>query len=259
MSKEFFAKVKNREYIRGTHIFAGMPPLTECIAGVGFDAIWIDTEHTPIGIESLQNNLIAARAGGTPAVVRIAWNDPVLAKPVLDMGVDGIIFPYVRTAEEAKAAVESCDYPPYGIRGFGPFRALEYGKIDAVDYIHNKYRETVRIIQIEHIDAVNNLEEMCAVEGIDAFVVGMNDLSGSMGHLGDTQNPEMLKIYDKIAGIFIKNKKSFGVSSASDPKILKSWADRGANIIFSGGDIEYVYSGAVNMLKTLTEIKKQTT
>ncbi len=256
MSKQFFNKIKNREYIKGTHIFAGMAPLTECIAGVGYDAIWIDCEHTAIGIESLQNNLIAARAGGTPAVVRIAWNDPVLAKPVLDMGVDGIIFPYIRTVEEAKAAIEACDYPPLGIRGFGPFRAIDYGKDDAVDYIHNKYRETVRIIQIEHIDAVNNLEEMCKVEGIDAFIVGMNDLSGSMGHLGDTQNPEMLKIYDKIAEILVKNKKSFGVSSASDPEILKSWVKRGANIIFSGGDIEYVYTGAVNMLHILNEIRR---
>lgn len=254
MSQILFKKISDREFIKGTHVFAGMPPLTECMAQVGFDVLWIDMEHTAIGLENLQNNLIAARAGGTPAVVRIARNDPVLAKPVLDMGADGIIFPNVTNAGEARLAAATCEYPPAGIRGFGPFRALDYGGHDADDYIHRQYRECVRIIQIEHIDAVNNIEGICQVEGIDAYIVGMNDLSGSMGHLGDTQNPEMLSVYDRIAAVLTKNKKSFGVSSVSDPWVLKSWKDRGANIIFAGHDIEYVYTGAVKMLDTMNNL-----
>lgn len=247
-------KIQTGETVLGTHIFAGAPMLTECVAQAGYDVIWIDCEHTHITTDVLMNNLIAAKAGGTPAIVRIPWNDPVLAKPVLDMGVDGIVFPYVRTAEEARLAVSACEYPPNGIRGFGPFRALDYGKGDVKDYINNTSRNTARIIQIEHIDAVENLREIASVKGIDAFIVGMNDLSGSMGYLGDTQNPSMIPVYDKIAEILREMNKPFGVSSASDENILRSWKERGATLIFAGHDIEYVTNGASAMLKLMKNL-----
>jgi len=247
-------RIRNHELIRGTHIFAGSTVLTESIAQVGFDAIWIDMEHTHISPDLLMQNLIAAKAGGTPSVVRIPWNDPVRAKPVLDMGVDGMIFPYIRTAEEAKLAVSSCEYPPQGIRGFGPFRALDYGKGNGMDYIKNISRNTARIIQIEHIDAVENLREIAAVDGIDAFIVGMNDLSGSLGYLGDTQNPAMLPIYDKIGETLRELGIPFGVSSASDEKVIREWRNRGATIIFAGHDIEYVTNGALSMLNFMNTL-----
>ena len=242
-------KIRAGETIRGTHIFAGSPVLTECIAQAGFDIIWIDMEHTHITHDLLMQNLIAAKAGGTPAVVRIPWNDPVLAKPVLDMGVNGLIFPYIRTAEEARLAVSACEYPPEGIRGFGPFRALDYGKGNAMEYIRSTSRNTVRMIQIEHIDAVDNLREIAAVDGIDAFIVGMNDLSGSLGYLGDTQNPAMIPVYDRIGEILRELKIPFGVSSASDEAIIRAWKERGATIFFAGHDIEYVTNGAAAMLR----------
>ena len=142
-------KIKNGGTLFGTHVFCGAPPLTEAISLAGFDMIWIDMEHTAIGIESLQNNLIAARAGGTPAFVRIPWNDKVLAKPVIDMGPEGIIFPYIRSADDARAAVASCEYPPAGERGYGPLRALDYGRITQTDFVDAVYRKMWRIIQIE--------------------------------------------------------------------------------------------------------------
>lgn len=247
-------RIKNGEVIKGTHIFAGAPILTECIAQAGYDVIWIDMEHTQITTNVLMQNLIAAKAGGTPAVVRIPWNDPILAKPVLDMGVDGVIFPCIRTAEEAQLAVSACEYPPKGIRGFGPFRALDYGKGNIKEYIKNTSRNTIRLIQIEHIDAVENLQEIASIEGIDAFIVGMNDLSASLGYLGDTQNSSMLPVYDQIAEILRKMNKPFGVSSASDETVIRAWKARGATIFFAGHDIEYVTNGAaamLNFMKTL--------
>lgn len=247
-------KVDSGEYIKGTHIFAGMYMLTECIAQAGFDVLWIDMEHTAIGIESLQMNLIAAKAGGTPAVVRIPWNNHVLAKPVLDMGADGIIFPYIRTADEAREAVRACTYPPSGVRGFGPLRALDYGASDVCEYVAHKCKECLCIVQIEHIDAVNHLQEIVDVDGVDAYIVGMNDLAFSMGYPGDILNSEMLRTYEKIADIMLKNNKPFGVSAGSDPDILKSWKDRGAKIIFAGHDVEYVRKGAQSMLNILTHI-----
>lgn len=112
--------------------------LTEALAMSGFDAVWIDMEHTAIGKEALLNNLIAIRAGGAASFVRVPWNDPVQTKPLIDMGIDGIIFPYIRTVEDAKLAVASCAYPPEGIRGYGPLRSLEYGKISKQEYVDKR-------------------------------------------------------------------------------------------------------------------------
>ena len=237
-------KTRNFELIRGTHVFAGSPPLTEAIAQAGYDALWIDMEHTHITNDVLMQNLIAAKAGGTPAVVRIPWNDPVRAKPVLDMGAEGIIFPYVRTAEEAKLAVAACCYPPEGIRGYGPLRALDYGAIPQMEYVTETYRRCLRIIQIEHIDAVRNLREIAAVDGIDAFIVGPNDLSGSVGKIGLVKDPELMDLYREIGTILTELGKPFGVSTGNDPEFLQFWRSIGAAILFVGSDVGYVYEGA---------------
>lgn len=249
-------KVKNGEVIYGSHIFCGAPSLTECMAQTGFDVLWIDMEHTAIGIESLQNNLIAARAGGTPAFVRIPWNDMVLAKPVIDMGPEGIIFPYIRTVEDAKRAVEACEYPPKGVRGYGPLRALDYGTIPQVEFVDNTYRKMWRILQIEHIDAVNNLEEIVQVEGIDAYIVGPNDLSGSVGHIGRVTHPDMMPIYDRIGEVMKKYNKVFGVSMGFVPEVIDQWLERGAKMIFAGNDVGYVHDGASAVLEGLKERTK---
>ena len=239
-----YQKLKEGQVIRGSHVFAGMPILTEAMAQAGFDVLWLDMEHTAIGIESVVNNMIAAKAGGTPAWVRIPWNDPVRAKPVLDMGAEGIIFPYVRTAEEAGMAAAACSYPPEGIRGYGPLRALDYGGISQMEYVTETYRKCLRIIQIEHIDAVRNLREIASVEGIDAFIVGPNDLSGSVGKIGLVQDPELMELYREIGAVLTEMGKPFGVSTGCNPAFLQFWRSIGATILFAGNDVGYVYEGA---------------
>lgn len=253
-NEKILQKLANGQVVYGSHICSGTPILTECMAQCGFDVLWIDTEHTAIGMESLVNNLIAARAGGTPAWVRVPWNDPVRVKPVIDMGADGIIFPYVRTAEEAALAAASCSYPPKGIRGYGPMRPLRYGAIPQLEFVHNQYRDCLRILQIEHIDAVKNLREIAAVEGIDAFIVGPNDLSGSMGMLGETERPEMLEVYDEIVGILKEMKRPFGVSMGYNEQRLKAWHARGAQLLFAGSDVDYVFQGAASVRDNLRRI-----
>jgi len=247
-------KLINGRTIYGSHIFAGMPIFTEAMAQSGFDVLWIDMEHTGIGIESLVNNLIAAKAGGTPAWVRIPWNDPVRAKPVLDMGADGIIFPYVKTREEAELAAASCSYPPEGIRGYGPLRALEYGRLTQMEYVNKTYRECLRIIQIEHIDAVKNLREIVSVDGIDGFIVGPNDLSGSVGRIGEVKHPELYELYEEIGRIIRESGKPFGVSTGCDREFLSYWKSIGATILFAGNDVGYVHEGAVKTRQLFSEI-----
>ena len=252
MAERLLKKLERGEIVIGTHVFAGMPLLTETMAQCGYDVLWLDMEHTAIGVETLCNNLIAARAGGTPSWVRIAWNDPVLAKPVLDMGADGIIFPYVRTAEEAKLAAAACTYPLEGVRGYGPMRAQNFGAISQKEYITSTYRQCRRVIQIEHIDAVRNLEEIAQVDGIDAFIVGLNDLSASVGHLGEFHHPEVFPLYAQIAEVLNRYQKPFGVSIAYNEELITYWKTLGATIFFAGCDAGYVFEGATSMKQNLS-------
>ncbi len=249
-------KAEKGELLYGSHVFYGAPALTECMSQIGYDMLWIDMEHTAMTTEKVQNNLIAARSGGTPAFVRIRWNDKVLAKPILDMGPDGIIFPYIRTVTDAKEAVRACEYPPYGDRGYGPLRALNYGAIAPIDYVKKEYRRMWRILQIEHIDAVDNLEEIVQVEGIDAYVVGPNDLSGSLGHMGEPHHPDMMPVYDRIGEVMQKYGKLFGVSVGFNQDIIQQWIGRGARMIFVGSDVWHVYEGAAATLRNLQNIGK---
>lgn len=237
-------KVAEGKFLLGSHVFCGDPMLTEAMAMSGFDMLWIDMEHTAINKERLLGNLIAARSGGTPAFVRVEWTDMTVVKPVIDMGPDGIIFPYIRTVDDARRAVELCEYPPKGIRGYGPLRALDYGAIPQIDFVDREYRKMWRIIQIEHIDAVNNLEAICDVEGIDAFIVGPNDLSGSVGHIGRVTHPDMMPIYDRLSAILRERGKLFGVSMGYVPEVLEQWIARGARMLFCGHDVAYVQEGA---------------
>ena len=237
-------KLDKKAPVCGTLLCIGDPTVTEAVALSGYDVLWIDCEHSPISGIALENTLIAAKAGGTPAWVRIPWNDPVLAKPVLDMGADGIIFPYIRTVEDAKRAVEACEYPPRGVRGYGPMRANLYGEIPQSEYVTKTYRECRRVIQIEHIDAVNDLENIASVDGIDAFILGPNDLSGSVGMIGKVKAPEMIKIYERAAAVLRKTGKPFGVATFYDEEWLTMWKNFGATILFVGCDYGFVHDGA---------------
>ena len=242
-------KLASDRVLLGTHVFCGDTGITECMAMAGYDIMWIDTEHTAIGGQRLLDCLIAVRAGGTPAMVRIPWNDPVLAKPVLDMGPDVLLFPNVRNEKEAREAVRACEYPPKGVRGFGPQRALEYGALSQADYVLRAYRRMLRFIQIEDIAAVENLESICSVDGIDGYIVGPNDLSASLGHLDDPLHPEMLPIYDRIGETLRRCGKIFGAAFGYNSEVVKAWRARGAKILFCGSDIGHVYEGSVRTLE----------
>lgn len=222
----------------GTHILLGHPDITEMFSEAGFDAIWIDMEYTAIDKKDTLLNIMATAGTDAAPFVRISWNDPVIAKPILDMGAEGIVFPYIRSAEEAEKAVQACLYPPDGIRGFGPLRAVKYGKIDTMDYIHERSRDIWKIIQIEHIDAVNDLDRILAVEGISAIIIGPCDLSGSLGLLGQTMHPKAKGCYENVAKKCKHANIPFGVSTGYDPnrkEQIDYWIELGVNLLFLGG------------------------
>lgn len=254
INRKLIEKMDNGQLLYGTVLTSGSPLITEMLAECGFDVLWLDMEHSAIGIESLLNNMMAARSGGTPAWVRVPWNDPVRVKPVIDMGTDGVIFPFIRSVEDAKLAVASCTFPPDGIRGYGPLRALDYGSISQAEFVRSTYRDCRRIIQIEHIDAVNNLEEIAAIDGIDGFIVGPNDLSGSIGKLGQMRDEEMIALYKKIGSVLKAAGKPAGIFTGGYAGTLNSdhireWIDMGYTMFFTGSDCGMVFNEATQMLR----------
>jgi len=132
--KNIKEKIKKKIPIIGTLVSINDSSITELLCDIGFDFIWIDMEHTPIVKKDVHFHIMAAKGTGAATFVRVAWNDPILVKPILEMGPSGIIFPFIRTASEARKAVSSCLYPPKGIRGFGPRRSIKYGITDIKIY-----------------------------------------------------------------------------------------------------------------------------
>ena len=198
------------------------------------------------------NNVIAVRAGGAASLVRIAWNDPARAKPILDMGPDIILFPNILDFEDAQKAVQACKYPPLGVRGFGPQRASGFGDRSAIDYMNDP--RTLIAVQIEKKDAVRDLDKIAGLEGIDLFIVGPCDLSISMGHPGRLNDPEMLKVYDEIGATLTRHHRPFGVSVAFNPDDLRAWKERGAQLLFTGFDTIWVHDGARDTIQAMREI-----
>ncbi|MGI5117356.1 HpcH/HpaI aldolase family protein [Treponema sp. SP13] len=252
-------KLHNCEPVAGMHISLTDCCCTELCGNIGYDFLWIDTEHSAIDLHCLEEHIISAKAADVCSLVRIPWNDPVMAKHVLEMGPTGIIFPMINTTEELDKAMNSTLYPPLGTRGFGPMRAVRYGLDDIDEYIHKASLDIVRAVQIETETAVDNLEAMAKNPYVDCFIFGPCDLSGSIGQLNrvfedKTQNliKRAIKILKKAAH------KSIGVSTGSnDPEIIKRWVALGINFISAGTDYLHIVSGAKKELATIRQAQNK--
>lgn len=178
------SKLKNNKLSIGSWLTIPHQAVIEILGTAGFEWLAIDMEHSPISIETIMNLIGHIQGNGMQALVRVSKNEEVCIKRVLDAGADGVIIPMIRNKEEAKQAVDYVKYPPVGKRGVGLNRAQKYGT--AFD-TYQKWvdKEVVVIAQIEHIDAVNNLEDIFSVGGIDGILVGPYDLSASMGFPGE--------------------------------------------------------------------------
>ena len=168
------------------------PVAAELVGLAGYDCVVIDHEHGFGGLAETVGCLQALSATPTAAVVRVPWNDPVYIKRVLDLGIDGVMVPAVSNADEARAAVAACRYPPRGIRGaaYSMVRAADYG-LASQRYRDHADDNLFIICQIETLTGVAAIAEIAAVDGVDALFIGPNDLSGSLGKLGQFDDPEV--------------------------------------------------------------------
>lgn len=167
--------------------------VAEILADSGYDWLVIDTEHAPNELPNVVEQLRALEGTSVTPIVRPAWNDAVLFKRLLDVGVQTLVVPYVQSAEEAARAVAATRYPPVGVRGVAvTHRANRYGRVK--DYARRAHEEICVIVQLETRAGLSQLEAIAAVKGVDALFVGPSDLSADLGHLGDNRHPDVQKV-----------------------------------------------------------------
>lgn len=226
-----------REFIHQSPVTVGSwlqltdPSLTEMMATSAFDWLCIDMEHTSTSIESMGRMIRIIDLAGTPPMVRLSSHDPTLIKRALDSGVRGIIAPMVNTAEEAARIVDAAYYPPRGSRGVGLSRAQSYG-LDFDGYRQGDANDLIILAQVEHVDAVANIEAILDVEGIDGFFIGPYDLSGSLGRPGEFDHPEVDAALEEVYRHIVPGGPLAGLHVV-DPDMdqLRAAVDRGYRFI----------------------------
>ncbi len=206
----------------------------EVIADAGFDWILIDTEHAPNELPMVFSQLQALVGGTAAPVVRPAWNDMVLMKRLLDIGVRNFLVPYVQTPEEARAAVAATRYPPQGIRGVAvTHRANRYGRVK--DYFKRANDEICVLLQIETGPALQNLDAIAAVEGVDGLFIGPSDLAAALGHLGDNGHPVVRAAIEDAFKRIRKAGKAPGILAPIETD-ARHWLSLGCVVLAVGSD-----------------------
>ena len=246
--ESFRQRIQAGKICVGTEINVTDPIATEVAAEAGCDFVWIEMEHTHLDLPAVMGHILAARAAQTPALVRVRWNDPVLIKPVIDMAPAGIIVPMIRTEEDAALAVKACRYPPEGIRGFGPLRNM-YGQNSMAAYLESAAEQVMTIVQIETTDAVRNLDAILATPGLDGIVLGRNDLSGSLGKLGQHSDPEVLRTIDLVLEKASATNLYVGTSIGFNAETFKEWSQKGVQWFTFDSALEYVAAGVESIIK----------
>lgn len=197
LARKIKEKIRSGEPCLGSWMSMAHPSIAEILAMAGYDWVVIETEHTAIDVSEVLRLIIAIEQRGSIPLVRLAWNDPIQAKAVLDSGAAGVLVPMVNCKADAELAVKMTKYPPLGYRGVGLARAQGYGEhFDT--YVENANRDGLLIVQIEHKDAVANIDEILSVPGIDGTFIGPYDLSMSLGIPGQLSHSNVVAAKRKV-------------------------------------------------------------
>jgi len=246
-------KLQNNELTFGSWIMMGNTMSVEVMALAGFDWLVVDIEHTSIDLETTLSLISTIQAHNMKALVRVSKNEEVVIKRVLDMGADGIIVPMVCSKEDAIAAVNYAKYPPFGKRGVGLNRAQKYGtKFE--EYKKWVDEELVIIAQIEHINAVENIDDILQVEGIDGTIIGPYDLSGSMGYPGEFDREDVKVAVQKVLDKCKEHNMPSGFHVVdTDPKNIQLKIDQGCTFLAYGIDYFFMRDAAISGMNLLKE------
>lgn len=206
---------------------------TEIIASAGFDWLLIDGEHGPNHLRSVLSQLQAVSAYPTHPVVRIPIGDSVLIKQYLDLGAQSLLIPIVESAEQARQLVRATQYPPHGIRGVASARAARWGGVS--DYFKRASESICLLLQVETVKALENLDEILAIDGFDGVFIGPSDLAASLGHLGNPSHPDVVSTIEQTIAKTVAAGKAAGILSM-DPVLARTYIDRGVTFCAVGAD-----------------------
>lgn len=249
LAEKIKQKLKEKKPSIGTWMSMAHPSIAEILAMAGYDWVVVETEHTSIDNSEALRLIIAIEQRGAIPLVRLASVDPVQAKAVLDSGAAGVIVPMVNTKAEAQLAVAMCKYPPMGTRGVGLARAQGYG-VDFDAYVTKANEKTLVIVQIEHIDAVNNIDEILSVPGIDGTFIGPYDLSMSLGIPGQLSHPKVIEAKEKVLKAVLAKGLAAGihmVQPATAVQDCEKAVKEGYTFVAVGTDILFLGDSARKM------------
>jgi 2-keto-3-deoxy-L-rhamnonate aldolase RhmA len=216
------------------------PFVAEVMAAQSFDFLLIDMEHSPISAYQLQTQLIAMRPSRAALLVRVPSRDETAIMQALDLGAQGVVVPHVETGGECAAAVSAAMYPPRGTRGVGPRRAARL--TDRETYFRRANADTFVGVMIESWPAVENIEEILAVEGLGSVLIGTADLAASLGHLNQPRHGDVVKAIDRIMDCCAAAGVPFGMYAASADEAARLMS-RGARFITVGSDLLFLEQG----------------
>lgn len=227
--------IREKKLQIGCWMSLGSHAAAEICASAGFDWVLIDTEHAPNDVPQVLHLLHAAAAyPSSPIMVRAYWNDTVLIKRLLDLGVQSLLIPNVQTVEEAKRAVEAVRYPPRGVRGVSTnSRSNRFGRIK--DYFKHADDELCLMVQLETRKGLENLEAIAAIDGIDGLFIGPQDLAADLGHLGDAGHADARAAMADAIQRIDKTGKVPGILAFVEAD-AKHWISKGARFVAATGD-----------------------
>jgi 4-hydroxy-2-oxoheptanedioate aldolase len=214
----------------------------EVVAGAGFDWLLLDMEHAPNELPMVHSQLQASNGGTAHPIVRPPWNEMVVIKRLLDVGVQSLLIPYVQTAEEARSAVAYTRYPPHGLRGFatGP-RANNYGRI--TDYVQTYADELCVLVHVETRQGMDNLEAIAAVDGVDGVFIGPADLAAALGHPGELKHPQVQAAIDDAIRRLVAVGRPAGILTG-DEQLARRYLELGCLFTAVGSDLALLARGA---------------
>jgi 2-keto-3-deoxy-L-rhamnonate aldolase RhmA len=248
MTGNFRSRLTGGETLLGTMVTLPGPTTAEILASIGFDWLFIDGEHGPLDVREILG-ILQAVGDRAACIVRVPAADEPAIKKVLDMGAEGIIVPQVNTAEQAASVVRFARYAPAGARGVGLARAHGYGS-RFQEYLQKANDQVAIIVQAEHALAVQNIDAIVKVPGIDAVLLGPYDLSASLGKMGQIDDPTVIRAIDRVVDVCHGARMPlgcFGLTAAA----AKPYIDRGCTLIVAGVDALFLGSAARNLLTEL--------
>jgi len=242
--------LKEGKVVIGATVTAANPDVAATLAGVGFDFLWIEMEHSPLTLETVRSMILATRGLKAMPFTRVPVNEPWMAKRVLDIGSLGVIFPFTSTRELAEQAVKACKYPPLGIRGFGPGLATSRWGMSGSDYAKFANENVLVVVIIEQKQAIDNIEAIASVPGIDVMFIGANDLSYSLGVGGKLNDPIVEEAVSKVLAAGKKYNIPVGYPAGTPAEINKR-AAQGFRFFQASSDLGLMSTASRDLLSKI--------